>query len=374
MHFWKKYLQNKLAVFGLIYVLFISIISILGYVITPDKTPNANQQFIELSAVAPGTQVLFLVIPEKDVPTDNDSWLHTMIFGSKNKLRYIPISSYNIIDTLLYVEPIGMLPQNFNNPFTPCSLGINAHIDSATFSTLISEKYIIQKRFWLGTDRLGRDMLSRLIIGARISLTVGLAAVIISLLIGGLLGAMAGYFRGKTDKIIMWLINVTWSIPTLLLVLSLTLVIKKGILQVFIAIGLTMWVDVARMVRGQILGLREKEFIEAARAMGFGHARILFKHLLPFTIAPLIVVSTSNFASAILIESGLSFLGLGIQPPMPSWGGMVKEHYGYLLLGKAYLPLLPGLAIALLTLAFIYVGNGLRDALDIKTSSAGPTA
>jgi len=108
--------------------------------------------------------------------------------------------------------------------------------------------------------------------------------------------------------------------------------------------------------------------------MGFGHARILFKHLLPFTIAPLIVVSTSNFASAILIESGLSFLGLGIQPPMPSWGGMVKEHYGYLLLGKAYLPLLPGLAIALLTLAFIYVGNGLRDALDIKTSSTGPTA
>jgi len=371
MYFWKKYFNNRLACLGLIFVAFTGMMALLGYCITPDKTPFANQQFVELSALPPGSMVEFLVIPQSDLTSNKNSYLRTMFFGRPSDFRYFPIRSYHIRDTFLYVEPLGIIPPQYRGAITPTVLGIKKITEATSFAVAVQNKHIVRKKFWLGTDRLGRDVLSRLIIGARVSLTVGLAAVIISLLIGVFLGAIADYFRGQADRIIMWLINVTWSIPTLLLVLSLTMVVKKGILQVFIAIGLTMWVDVARMVRGQILSLREKEFIEACRALGYGHVRILFKHILPFTIAPLIVVSTSNFASAILIESGLSFLGLGAQPPVPSWGSMVKEHYGYLLLGKAYLPLIPGIAIALLTLAFIYIGNGLRDAFDIRTSPNG---
>ncbi len=163
---------------------------------------------------------------------------------------------------------------------------------------------------------------------------------IISLIIGITLGAIAGYFKGYVDDIIMWLINVIWSIPTLLMVIAITLVIGKGFWQIFIAVGLTMWVEVARVVRGQVLSVREKEYVEAARALGFGNARIIFRHILPNIMSPVIIISAANFATAILLEAGLSFLGIGVQPPVPSWGTMIKEHYGYIIMDKAYLAIL----------------------------------
>mgnify|MGYP001967543877 FL=1 len=168
------------------------------------------------------------------------------------------------------------------------------------------------------------------------------------------------------DRIIVWLINVFWSIPTLLMVIALTLALGRGFWQVFIAVGLTMWVEVARVVRGQVLTLKEKTFIKAAQTLGYSKTRIIWNHILPLLVPPLIVISAANFASAILIESGLSFLGIGAQPPVPSWGGMVKDHFRYLLLGKPYLTLLPGLAIMSLVLAFMTLGNSLRDILDVK--------
>jgi peptide/nickel transport system permease protein len=166
----------------------------------------------------------------------------------------------------------------------------------------------------------------------------------------------------------MWLINVVWSIPTLLMVIAITLVIGKGFWQIFIAVGLTMWVEVARVVRGQIISIREKEFVEAARAMGFNARRIILRHILPNVINPVIIISAANFASAILIEAGLSFLGIGVQPPVPSWGTMIKQHYGYILVDLGYLAILPGLAIMLTVLSFTLIGNGLRDAFDTKTA------
>ena len=195
---------------------------------------------------------------------------------------------------------------------------------------------------------------------------MGFISVFISLLIGITLGSIAGFFRGRIDDFIMWLINVVWSIPTLLLVIAITFALGKGFWQVFIAVGLTMWVEVARVVRGQIISIREKEFVEAARAMGYSNYRIIRKHILPNVMAPVIVISAANFAAAILIEAGLSFLGIGVQPPMPSWGGMIKEHYAYLVLDSYYLALLPGIAIILMVLAFMVMGNGLREALDVK--------
>ena len=140
----------------------------------------------------------------------------------------------------------------------------------------------------------------------------------------------------------------------------------KGFWQVFIAVGLTMWVDIARVVRGQVLSIKEKEYVEATRALGYSSFRTIFRHILPNITGAVIVVAASNFASAILLEAGLSFLGIGVQPPMPSWGTMVKENYSYILLDSAYLALLPGLAIMLLVLAFMLLGNGIRDALDVK--------
>ena len=158
-----------------------------------------------------------------------------------------------------------------------------------------------------------------------------------------------------------------WSIPTVLLVIAITFALGKGFWQVFIAVGLTMWVDIARVVRGQVYSIKEKEYVEAARALGISPFRTIFRHILPNISGAVIVVAAANFASAILLEAGLSFLGIGVQPPMPSWGSMVKENYSYILLDSAYLPLLPGAAIMLLVLAFMLLGNGIRDALDIKT-------
>ena len=165
----------------------------------------------------------------------------------------------------------------------------------------------------------------------------------------------------------MWVINVIWSIPTLLLVFAITLLLGKGFWQIFIAIGLTMWVSVARIIRGQVLTVRELEYIEAARALGFSKPRIIFRHILPNVMGPVLVVAASNFATAIIIEAGLSFLGVGVQPPQPSWGLMIKENYNFIITHNPMLALVPGLAIMLLVLAFNLLGNGLRDALEVRS-------
>ncbi|HLG38249.1 MAG TPA: ABC transporter permease, partial [Chitinophagaceae bacterium] len=236
----------------------------------------------------------------------------------------------------------------------------------AYHTSRLADEAIVTKKFLLGTDNYGRDILSRLIIGTRVSLSVGLITVIISLSIGLILGSLAGYYRGKTDDAIMWFINIIWSIPTLLLVFAITLALGKGFWQVFIAVGLTMWVNVARLVRGQVLGVRELEYIEATRALGFSNIRIIVRHIWPNIMGPVMVIAASNFASAIVIEAGLSFLGVGVQQPQPSWGLMIKENYNFIITQNPMLALAPGFAIMLLVLAFNLLGNGLRDALNVR--------
>ena len=216
------------------------------------------------------------------------------------------------------------------------------------------------QRAWLGTDRYGRDLLSRLMAGSGISLSVGAGAVLISLLLGLLLGGMAGYLGGRVDAAISWFLQVMWSIPTLLMVLAITLAFGKGFWQVFLAIGLTMWVEVARIVRGQFLGLREQAYVQAAEALDLPAWRVMARHMLPNAVGPLVVVCAANFSAAILIEAGLSFLGVGAQIPMPSWGNIVKEHAHLLTTDHAWIALIPGALIASLVLAFTWVGDGLR--------------
>jgi len=231
--------------------------------------------------------------------------------------------------------------------------------------------YIVQhlfkaQKFILGTDRYGRDILSRLLIGSRVSVGVGLIAVLLSLSIGVFLGALAGYFGGVVDRVVMFIVNIFWSVPTLLLVFAITLTIGKGFWEIFIAIGLTMWVGTARLIRGQVMVIRELEYVTAARAIGASHFRIITRYILPNIVGPLMVVAASNFAAAILIEAGLSFLGIGIQPPQPSWGLMIKEHYNFLITNQPLAAIIPGLAIMLLVYAFNILGNALRDVLDVR--------
>jgi peptide/nickel transport system permease protein len=246
--------------------------------------------------------------------------------------------------------------------------GVTHYLSREEMQAEVREKAIYTKRFLLGTDKFGRDMLSRLMAGTIVSLSVGLISVLISLILGIGLGAMAGYFGGWVDDLITWLINVVWSIPTLLLVIAITFALGKGFVQVFIAVGLTMWVEVARVVRGQVLSLRNMEYIEAARALGYSHTRIIYRHVIPNILGPVIVISAANFASAILLEAGLSFLGIGAQIPMASWGQMIKEHYAYITTDMAYLAILPGLCIVVLVLAFMLIGSGLRDSMDTRAA------
>ncbi len=337
---------------SLVFLGLTTLIAILGYLITPDNTPFANEQHLELGLKKPGTRVTLLKIRTEREPVSNN-FLSIMFRGDKSGFCYIPIQSY------LY-KGDGILYQDYADPPFP-----NAPWKRISINNVISVEH---RTYWLGTDRFGRDYLSELIIGTRISLSVGFISVIISLILGIFIGAIGGYYRGWIDNILLWFINVVWSIPTLLLVIAITFALGKGFWQVFIAVGLTMWVEVARVVRGQVMSLREKEFVEAGRALGFSDFRIIFHHILPNVMAAVIVISAANFASAILMEAGLSFLGLGVQPPVPSWGAIIKENYGYIVLDYAYLAILPGLAIMFLVLAFMLIGNALRDALDVRSS------
>ncbi|MDR1378455.1 MAG: ABC transporter permease [Synergistaceae bacterium] len=221
------------------------------------------------------------------------------------------------------------------------------------------------KDFLLGTDEFGRDILSRLIYGARISLQVGFIAVGIALVVGGLLGATAGYYGGWIDNGIMRFMDVLLSIPQTLLAIAIAAALGPGLFNLMIAVGISAVPNYARIVRGSVLSIREMEFIEAARAVGSSDLRIILKHIIPNSMAPIIVQSTLGVASAILNAAGLSFIGLGIQPPYPEWGAMLSGGRQYIR-DYPHLTLYPGLAIMFTILALNFLGDGLRDALDPK--------
>lgn len=220
----------------------------------------------------------------------------------------------------------------------------------------------------LGTDNLGRDVLSRALHGARVSLTVGLGSQLIVLLIGVLLGALAGYFGGRTDTVIMRITDVALAFPDLLLIILFMTVFKAGIWSMIIAIGLAQWPGLARLVRGTFLALREGEMVEAARAIGLRHLAIAFRHVLPNSLAPIIVHITFGVPAAIMAEAGLSYIGIGINPPTPSWGLMINEGFSAIQ-SFPHLIAVPAGAIAITMLGFVLLGNGLQDVLDVRTGT-----
>lgn len=346
---WKKFRRNTLALTGLIFICFMVVVGILGYLITPDQTPYANTMHLQLTNKKPGRTFQFLVVSRNE-NIKQVGFFEKMLFGQEANFKSIPITSYRIVG---------------NKVFAREYIGDDEQAEEEAYP-LVSGQNTYQNTYYLGTDIYGRDLLSRLILGVRVSLSVGLMAVLISVVIGVGLGAIAGYFGGKVDAAISWFMNVIWSLPSLLLVIAISFALGKGFWQIFIAVGLSTWVDVARLVRGQVMALKQVEFVEAAKALGFSNGRIIVKHILPNIAGPILVVASANFASAILLETGLSFLGFGAQPPMPSWGTMIKEHYGYIIMDAAYLAVLPGLAIMLTVYAFNLIAIGLRDAFDVK--------
>jgi len=216
----------------------------------------------------------------------------------------------------------------------------------------------------LGTDELGRDLLSRILWGLRISIKVGFAAVAISILIGTILGAISGYYGGWVDGLIMRLVDIMMCFPDFFLILMVIAMLEPNINYVMIVIGLVSWPGVTRLVRAEFLKLKKQDFVQAAKASGLSDARIIFRHILPNALYPVFVAATLGIASAILVESGLSFLGLGVQPPQASWGNILTSGKDYLLQHVWWLSFFPGCAIFITVLAYIMLGEGLRDALD----------
>ncbi len=389
----KRLIRNRPAIIGLGFIIFSLIIALLGYAIMPDHTPDANDGAVQIQKQPPGFQGTFLKI-RKNREIEKHNFIKKAIYGQESEYMIVPIidyqiehlfvrarifgktnyyKEYNILDAVKAIR-VGSIQveDSLGGNISYTYKDINAVEHEIKLADLISEfeaNNIETRTYWLGTDRMGRDMLSRLLFGTRISLSIGFLAVVISMILGMSLGSIAGFFGGKIDMLVMWFMSVTWSIPGIILVIAISMALQsRGVWVAFVAVGLTMWVEVARVMRGQIMSIKEKLFVEAARAFGIQNFRIVFKHILPNISGPLIVIATANFAAAILLEAGLSFLGLGVQPPTPSWGVMIYE--GFQAIGtknSLHLILFPGLAICILVLSFNLLGNGLRDAYDPKT-------
>ena len=327
-------------------------ISLFCYFIIPDKTINANSINLTIKSQKPGYKKMFFENVSVNYSIKN------LFFGSEKIGESYPLDDYEIInDSIIKIINYDESKKSLiDEKIIIITKDSNIHNNVHEI-----EKFISEKKFIFGTDIYGRDLFSRIILGTRVSLSIGLMAVFISNFIGIILGLISGYYGGNIDNVIVWVINIFWSIPTLLLVIALSLALGKGFWQVYIAIGLSIWVDVARLVRGKVISEKNKDYIFASKVLGYNDIKILINNILPNIISPILIFSAANFASSILLESGLSFLGIGSQPPTPSWGYMIKENYQYIIFGNSYLIIIPSIFLISMVLSFYYLSNHLAS-------------
>lgn len=344
--FCSRFAKDTSAVVAALYLMAALFLALFGYTVAPDNAPDANTQLIAMANSKPGTAVHILALKslQEHTPPQPTGSLRT-----GTPLPYTPVA---IIPESLRMSGDSLWAALVESPDAVFSMHQAALWDQ--------QSPVIVRTFWLGSDAYGRCILSRLIIGFRISLSVGALAVGLALFIGVFMGALGGYAGGRIDDAVMLVVNVVWSVPTLLLVFAVVMALGRSIWVVFLAVGLTLWVDVARLVRGQMISLRNQPFVEAAYNLGLPPWRIIIRHLIPNLIGPLLVVLAGCFATAILLESGLSYLGFGVQPPTPSWGSLLNEHYGHALSGQWIPALAPALTIASTVWAFYALGNGIK--------------
>ena len=341
----RRFSEDRIGLFSVMYIIVMIFVAVFAYYIAPDDSSNANQMHLSIHSKPPGFSSQILILPNSNADQGTEEIAIDRLIWKEGQLFYN--ASGTPID---YVQPIDL-----------------SRYPSKTSYLDVEKNYVQERKFLLGTDKYGRDLLSRVLIGSRISLSIGFIAVLISLVVGVFIGAIAGYFGGTVDRFMVWLINVVWVHPNFINGYWYYTCSWKRILAGFYCSRLDhVGRSSSSSSRSGHLNQRKNLRTSSTCFRDTPTIELSGNTFLPIVIPPLIVISAANFASAILIESGLSFLGIGAQPPVPSWGGMIKDHFRYILLGKPYLAVVPGLAIMSLVLAFMTLGNSLRDALDVK--------
>ena len=352
-----KFLKTITGPISLVVIIAWIVVAIFAVPFSPDKTPLADNINGKLALSEPGSKKLVYI--EKETESSSEvGFLERIFWGKKNGYKELPVYSIKFENDSAFIT---VSDRGYPRETLKVKL-LGTDISSW------KQQHNKIKTFHWGSDKRGRDLMSQVFHGARISILVGFFALSIALLIGITLGLVSGYYGGKVDQAIQFVVSVMWTLPTFVLVLAFSVSLGKGLWQMMLAIGLVSWVDIARLVRGQVLSVKEKEYIQAAQILGFSNIRILFGHILPVLRGNILILASANFASAILLEAGLSFLGMGVEPPTPSWGILIQEHFSFITFGKAYLALIPGVCLASLVLSVNLLSNALRDVFDERQS------